>query len=369
MPAWIYVVSGLLILTMMVYLYILLHPVFGGRPSQSSREHIHRSKNRAAGRFVNQLETSVSSSLSANLSILYDMIAGGPGRRPRHPLNVVSYSPAAQPASEPRVTWFGHSALLLELDGKRIFLDPMLGRSPSPTSIAGGKRYSNKLPCEAEDFPELDAVILSHDHYDHLDYATILKLRNKVRRFFVPLGVSAHLERWGISPERIEELDWWEETDFEGIRLACTPARHFSGRSLTRNTTLWCSWVLHGQQARIFYSGDSGYGPHFAEIGTEYGPFDLTLMECGQYDQRWASIHMMPEETVQAHLDVRGAVMMPIHWAAFTLALHPWTEPVERARSEAARREVKIITPRIGETVRVGGQQEHIGTAWWREAE
>lgn len=369
MPTFIYVVSAILILIMIVYLYILLHPIFGGKPTPQSLERINRSRNRAKGKFVNQVETSVNNSLKGNLSILFEMIKGGPGRRPRHPLNVVPYSPSSGPSSEAKVTWFGHSALLLELDGKRIFLDPMLGRAPSPTPLVGGKRYSNKLPCEIEDLPELDAVILSHDHYDHLDYVTVLKLRDKVRRFFVPLGVAAHLKRWGVSPERIEEYDWWEEAEFEGIRLVCTPARHFSGRSLTSNTTLWCSWVLHGQQARIFYSGDSGYGPHFAEIGAKYGPFDLTLMECGQYDQRWASIHMMPEETVQAHLDVRGAVMMPIHWAAFTLALHPWTEPVERARNEAAKREVAMITPRIGETIRAGKKQEHIRTAWWREAE
>ncbi|RUT33516.1 MBL fold metallo-hydrolase [Paenibacillus zeisoli] len=369
MATWMYVVSAILILIMIVYLYILLHPIFGGKPSPQSLEHINRSKNRLKGKFVNLIETSVDHSLKGNLSILIDMIKGGPGRRPRNPLNVVPYSPSPGPSSEAKVTWFGHSALLLELDGKRIFLDPMLGRAPSPTPIAGGKRYSDKLPCEAEDLPELDAVILSHDHYDHLDYVTILKLRDKVRRFFVPLGVAAHLERWGVSPERIEEYDWWEEAEFEGIRLVCTPARHFSGRSLTSNTTLWCSWVLHGEQARIFYSGDSGYGPHFAEIGAKYGPFDLTLMECGQYDQRWASIHMMPEQTVQAHLDVRGAVMMPIHWAGFTLALHPWTEPVERAGREAAKREVEMITPRIGETVMVGGKQERVQTTWWRQAE
>ncbi|WP_068621110.1 MBL fold metallo-hydrolase [Paenibacillus tuaregi] len=369
MNVWLAIAIVLIIVVVTVYLYIRLHPIFGGRPSEETRKRMNQSGHYSKGKFINLLETSVDHGLKNTFSILRDMLKKDVGRRPAKPLKVVPYTSSSNPPETAAVTWFGHSALLLELDGKRIFLDPMLGRAPSPTPIVGGKRYSDRLPCEIDELPELDAVILSHDHYDHLDFVSILKLRDKVKTFFVPLGVAAHLERWGVHPGRIREYDWGEEGDLDGIRLVCTPARHFSGRSLSGNSTLWCSWAIHGREARIFYSGDSGYGPHFAEIGRKYGPFDLTLMECGQYDPRWASIHMVPEESVQAHEDVRGHVMLPIHWGAFTLALHPWTEPVERARVEAARRGVVLTTPRIGETVRLGPGAEYPSSTWWRTAD
>ncbi|MBD2843865.1 MBL fold metallo-hydrolase [Paenibacillus sp. IB182496] len=268
-----------------------------------------------------------------------------------------------------RVTWFGHSALLVELDGKTLLLDPMLGRAPSPVPWVGGRRYSAGLPAEPEQLPPIDAVILSHDHYDHLDYGTIRKLRHKVKHYYVPLGVGAHLRRWGVAEARITELDWWQEADADGLRLACTPAQHFSGRSLTdRGRTLWCSWVIAGAEQRLFFSGDSGYGAHFREIGERYGPFDLTMMECGQYDPRWADIHMLPEQTVQAQLDVRGKAMIPVHWGAFTLALHSWTDPVERVLRAAAEHELAVATPRIGETVEAGAEAYPM-TPWWIEAE
>ncbi|MNC27019.1 Beta-lactamase superfamily domain protein [compost metagenome] len=184
--------------------------------------------------------------------------------------------------------------------------------------------------------------------------------------FIVPLGVGAHLKRWGISGERIREFDWWDEISFAGLTLTSAPARHFSGRSLLdRNTTLWCSWIIQGGHAKIFFSGDSGYGPHFAAIGQKYGPFDLTLMECGQYDPRWADIHMMPEQTVQAQIDLQGKLMIPIHWGAFTLAMHDWTDPVERVLRAAKQHGLRLATPRIGEPVHVGAKT-YPSSPWWR---
>lgn len=368
-----FILTALLVVIMLLVLFLNYYPVFGGKPGEQTLVRMKQSPHYSKGKFENTLPSSTAMSLREGLALLLEFARGNklasPGRAltvERIPPQSLRESDAGQAAGTAKVIWFGHSALLVELDGKKLLLDPMLGRAPSPVPWIGGQRFSDVLPIEIDDLPPIDAVLLSHDHYDHLDYGTIKRLKDKVGRFFVPLGVAAHLERWGVAPDRIEEFHWWEETVWEGIGLACTPARHFSGRGMTgRNGTLWCSWVLHGREARIFFSGDSGYGPHFSQIGEQYGPFDLTLMECGQYDRRWAPIHMMPEESVQAHLDVKGDLMIPIHWGAFRLAMHDWRDPVERAVKKAAELRTKIATPRIGETVPIG-TGTYPTDAWWR---
>jgi L-ascorbate metabolism protein UlaG (beta-lactamase superfamily) len=333
---WI-IIAAVFALTLAVYLVLVFYPAFGGRMTNVERAKLQKSSNYRQKKFVNIIPTSLSMNFSDNDSVMKEML-GGPSKRPTRPIEVMKWEPQGEGARQPRVTWLGHSALLLELDGKTILLDPMLGKAPSPFPAVGGKRYSSELPVRIEDLPPIDAIILSHDHYDHLDFGSILRLKSKVRQFFVPLGVAKHLIRWGVDPSAVKDCDWWEERTWEGLRLACTPARHFSGRALhDRNATLWCSWVIESTEARIFFSGDSGYGPHFAEIGQKYRPFVLTLMECGQYDPRWASIHMIPEETVQANRDLQGKVMIPIHWGAFTLLVHDWRDRWQRHRNEACR--------------------------------
>ena len=227
------------------------------------------------------------------------------------------------------------------------------------------QRFST-LPIEAEDLPPIDAVLLSHDHYDHLDYPSILKLKEKVGHFFVPLGLGSHLKHWGLAESKITELDWWQEIQFFNLTFVCTPAQHFSGRGLSdRNKTLWASWVILTDKTRLFFSGDSGYFDGFTKIGNQYGPFDICLLECGQYNERWQEIHMMPEETLQAHLDLKGKILIPIHWGAFNLALHTWTEPPERLLKAArAHPEVIISTPIIGQTVNLSAPIPQ--TTWWR---
>ncbi|MFC5701405.1 MBL fold metallo-hydrolase [Cohnella faecalis] len=306
-------------------------------------------------------------SFKTMMGVMAEMLKGSPNRKPRKALPADTFNPLLlQNKNQAKAIWFGHSALLLQMNGLTLLLDPMFGSAPSPFPLLGGKRYGGKLPFEIEELPEIDAIILSHDHYDHLDYGSIKKLQKKVRRFFVPLGVGAHLERWGVSRERITEADWWDEAEFEGLKLVCAPARHFSGRSVNdRLSTLWCSWVIDGGGTKVFFSGDSGYGPHFKQIGERFGPFDLTLMECGQYDERWSLIHMMPEETVQAHLDVGGKLMIPIHWGAFTLAVHDWTDPVERVLRKAEQSGADVATPRIGQAVTIGAP-EYPTSPWWR---
>jgi L-ascorbate metabolism protein UlaG (beta-lactamase superfamily) len=299
-------------------------------------------------------------------TILKDFIKNNPKRRPNKPITIehITLLPM-QDIEQTKVSWFGHSTLFLEMEGKRILLDPHFSNYPSPFPLFGGKRFSEVLPIEPKKLPPINIVILSHDHYDHLDYHSIMQ--HKTSLFCVPLGVGSRLERWGVESKKIREFEWWNQWDFLGIKLACTPASHFSGRSLfDRNKSLWCSWVIAGQQTRVFFSGDGGYGSHFKQIGKKYGPFDLTLMECGQYDERWSTMHMMPEETIQANIDIKGNIMIPIHWGAFSLAFHDWTEPIERVIKAAIKRQVNITTPQIGEAV-IAGSTTYPTSTWWRK--
>ncbi|ASS73688.1 hypothetical protein CIG75_00985 [Tumebacillus algifaecis] len=363
---WVFLIIVVSVVLLLL-LFLKFYPTMGGKASKAKLHRFSQSNNYQGGKFINHLPTGMDVSATTMLSILRDYSKGNRNVKPRHPLPMTAWetrSTAGEGTAS--VRWFGHSALLVELDGKTLLLDPMFGKIASPLPPFGTKRYKGELSINLEDFPEIDAVLLSHDHYDHLDYGSIRRLKDKVGTFIVPLGVGSHLERWGVAPEKIQEHDWWEEASFAGLKLVCTPARHLSGRGLTDNSaTLWCSWVIIGEQAKLYFSGDSGYGPHFQQIGEQYGPFDLTLMECGQYDPRWSAIHMMPEETVQAHLDVRGNVLLPIHWAGFTLALHDWTDPIERVTNAAQAQGVVISTPKIGEAVSFPAS-EYPASHWWR---
>lgn len=301
------------------------------------------------------------------LTILRDIIKGRPGRMPKEPIPIQHIDSLPSPAEKTiKAIWFGHSTVLLEVEGKRLLLDPTFANAPSPFPFIGGKRFSKVLPIELGRLLPVDIVLLSHDHYDHLDYKTIMRLKDKTGMFCVPAGVGRRLEQWGISRDKIKELTWWQEINCAGLTLACTPSRHFSGRSMfDRNKTLWCSWSIVGQEKKVFFSGDGGYGAHFRQIGRKYGPFDLTLMECGQYDARWADIHMLPEQSVQAHIDLDGELLLPIHWAAFSLAFHSWTDPVERALKAAEEHQIQITTPKIGEAVLLDAAQ-YPAARWWR---
>jgi L-ascorbate metabolism protein UlaG (beta-lactamase superfamily) len=264
------------------------------------------------------------------------------------------------------VRWLGHSTLIIEIEGKRILTDPIWSERASPVQFAGPKRFTPPL-IPLDELPPIDAVVISHDHYDHLDTATIEALKDHVE-FFVPLGIGAHLESWGVDPERIHEMDWWEEAKIGGLRVVCTPARHFSGRSLRdRNHTLWASWSIIGEKRRAFFSGDTGLFPELSEIGERLGPFDITMIETGAYNQRWANMHMGPEQAVIAHRALRGKILLPIHWGLFNLALHSWVEPAERLRVVARRDGDLIAQPRPGVllTMQLPVPQEK----WWPDVE
>lgn len=305
--------------------------------------------------------------LEIMFTILRDLLKGRQKRTPEGPIPISYIDTLLRPESNTaKAIWFGHSTVLLEIEGKRLLLDPVFSEYPSPFPFIGGKRFSKAVPIELDQLLPVDIVLVSHDHYDHLDYETIMQIKGKTDLFCVPAGVGRRLEKWGIDQGKIKEFDWWKEADCAGLTLACTPAQHFSGRSMfDRNKTLWCSWAIIGQENKVFFSGDGGYGSHFRQIGKKYGPFDLTLMECGQYDERWAAIHMLPEQTVQAHLDVAGKLLLPIHWGAFSLAFHAWTDPVERALKSAKEHQVRITTPRIGEAI-FADVANYPAARWWR---
>lgn len=285
--------------------------------------------------------------------IMREMFSAGIDRTPAAPLHTVKTDLKTLPAHRASLVWFGHSSYLLTLGGKRILIDPVFSKRSSPVQYAGVKAYDMTTPYTVEDFPDIDIVIITHDHYDHLDYGSIQKLKMKAGVFVTALGVGSHLEHWGIAPDRIHEFDWWDGAEIlPGFKLTATPARHFSGRGLTRNQTLWTSFVLQAPGYTLYLGGDSGYdAAAFKKIGEVFGAFDLALLECGQYDEKWPDIHMQPEQTVQASKDLNAKVLMPVHWGKFTLALHPWREPVRRAEKRAQELGVKITTPRIGEVV------------------
>lgn len=289
-------------------------------------------------------------------------------RRPDQDLPVVATDPSLfdrPPLSGLRVTWLGHSTALVELEGVRVLLDPMWGPRASPSRSVGPARFYAP-PLALPDLPRLDAIVFSHDHYDHLDEMTVTALRGMECPFVAPLGVGAHLEHWGVPAERIMEMDWWEELKLGDLTLACVPARHFSGRGLRRNATLWCGWALLGRERRLFYSGDSSYFDGFRAIGARYGPFDAGLFECGAYDPAWPDVHLGPEQAVQACKDSGARLFIPMHWGTFDLAMHGWTEPVERLLVAARAAGLAVAVPRPGQSLEPSNPPPL--ERWWPDA-
>jgi len=266
-----------------------------------------------------------------------------------------------------RITWLGHAAILVEIEGYRILTDPNFSERASPFRWLGPKRF-HPVPIATDKLPVLDAIVISHDHYDHLDYDTIRKLAPRTRHFYVPLGVGSHLRSWGVDSNKITELDWWQEAKLDNaITLAPTPAQHFSGRGLfSRNTTLWASWVILGKHHRVYFSGDTGMFDGFKDIGKRYGPFDYTLMHIGAYSDEWPKVHMTPEEAVQAHKQIGGKVFVPIHWGTFRLAFHDWNDPAERLYQEARKQKLLYVIPMAGQSFH-NPQLPPVKT-WWRDA-
>lgn len=282
--------------------------------------------------------------------------------QPAAPLPVSVGDTTDLPPAGDHLTWYGHSALRLETGGKTILLDPMLGDWVAPVPFLG-HRFPYKDYNPLAGFGTIDLVVYSHDHYDHLDYDTLVKIKDRVRHYLCPLGVGAHLRAWGISDDCITELDWWQTTELAGCRFTATPARHFSGRSPgTRNKSLWAGFAIATPNHKIYFGGDSGYGRHFTAIGERLGPFDLTMLDSGQYHARWQNVHMHPEEALRANRDLGGKNLLPIHWGAFALSDHPWVDPIERIT--AADEDGVVISPMVGQRFALD-ELDQARKKWW----
>ena len=335
-----------------------------------------RSPNYQDGVFVNvDPATAINLEGEQRSLLLRQLVGARVVTRPEKPIPLAVPPKVDTTPLDLAVSWYGHATALVEVDGYRVLTDPIWSRRCSPSRTVGPERM-HEVPVPLEALPALDAVIISHDHYDHLDMDTIVALAKSQRApFVVPLGVGAHLRKWHIPEHRIVELDWHESHTIGDLTLVCTPARHFSGRLLTRNTTLWASWVIIGPRHRAFFGGDTGYTKSFAEIGKDHGPFDVSLLPVGAYHPAWPDIHMNPEEAVRAHLDVAEAgkgLLLPIHWATFRLAPHPWAEPIERLLAAADPAGVEVVVPRPGERVdaatrtRLAADPASTFDPWWQ---
>lgn len=319
-----------------------------------------------AGRFRNQAPRHALG-LARTVAVFWKFATGRKpvGTVPGGPIAVRPLARADLLAAPDMSLWrLGHSTVLLKLSGGFWLTDPVFSERASPVRFAGPRRF-HAPPIAIDDLPPITGVVLSHDHYDHLDHAAIRALAPRVAHFVAPLGVGDRLIAWGVPAHKVQQLDWWQGTAIAGVELVATPAQHFSGRGLSDgNRTLWASWVLRAQGRRVFFSGDSGYFSGFRAIGERYGPFDLTLMETGAYNEDWPDVHMQPEQSLQAHLDVRGRQLLPIHNGTFDLSMHPWNEPFDRIEALAGQQGIPLLTPAMGERVDIAAPAAT--PRWWR---
>lgn len=339
---------------------------FGGKPTAADIERYRQSPNWKDGKFQNEEETIMSVSFWEIPVVIYKQLTNTKGRFPEKPLPVAPFDKEAFLADQSafKFAWYGHSALLMRIEAQTILIDPMLGDNVTPIAPAKSPRFSENTLALIDDFPEIDLMIISHDHYDHLDLDSILKLREKTHQYFVTLGVKRHLVKWGVDPTKIKEFDWWDQHSFANIKITSTPTRHFSGRGLTdRAKSFWGGWAFQTENNNIWFSGDGGYGKHFKEIGERLGPFDFAFMESGQYNEKWRMIHMFPDESVQAALDANVKLAMPVHWGGFTLAQHSWKEPAEEFLQYCKEHKLNYFFPKLGELVDPFTSERK--EAWW----
>ncbi len=342
--------------------------VLGAAPTGERLARIERSPNYRDGAFQNPVPTTIGT--TSMPALLRRQFGGKEQRVPPAAIPIVPRtreSFAEPPASGLRVTWLGHSTTFIEIDGYRVLVDPVFGKRASPSQLVGPRRF-HPPPLPLREMPALDAVIITHDHYDHLDAAVVHALARSGAQdrlqWITTLGVGAHLERWGVPAAKITELDWTDTAHVGSVRMTAQPARHFSGRTMKRDRTLWASWVIAGPVHRVFHSGDTGYFDAFGDVGAKFGPFDMSMIKIGAYDPMWPDIHLTPEDAVRVHALVSGGLLLPIHWGTFNLAFHAWDEPPERLLQALGGVEVRVAIPRPGESVEPSAPPEL--DTWWR---
>lgn len=356
---------GLLVTILLVALiFTRISPVFGQRPTVVQQKRYLKFPYFKAPRFNNIIKPLIDSTLP---DYQQSHAPTNPNKRPKItlPVHKIDSKQLLKHPSKTRITWFGHSTLLFEFPKQLVLVDPMFSPYASPVQGVGSKRFQAELPLKLEDWPPVDTIVITHDHYDHLDYRSIKELKGKTKRFIVPAGVGAHLEKWGVSPSKIKEMGWWEELQLDGVKFIFTPTHHYSGRALNdRFHSLWGGWILDTTEERFFVSGDGGFGTHFKYIGTKYGPFDLAFIECGQYSRNWPQNHLFPPQSIQAALDVRAKIAMPIHWGSFALGFHDWNSPAERFTELALAQNLPVLVPEIGASFDL--EQQPALSYWWR---
>jgi L-ascorbate metabolism protein UlaG (beta-lactamase superfamily) len=356
----------LIVITLGVLVF-LRQPQFGAAPTGVRLERMRKSKHYKGDQFENISPTPQLTEGYTIGQVLFEFLfKKGINQIPSHPIPYVKTNLHDLPIDQDVLVWFGHSSYYFQLEGKRFIVDPVLSGSASPlpwtnTAFKGANMYT------ADDIPPIDVLIITHDHYDHIDYKTLRKLQHKVKQVVTGLGVGAHLERWGYSSTSITECDWYDTiTPVPGFTFYTIPARHFSGRSFKRNVTLWVSFLIETATFKLYVGGDSGYDTHFAEIGKKYGPIDLAVLENGQYDVKWKYIHFKPAEVLQAARDMRAVRMMPVHSGKFKMANHAWDEPLSMITELNEAFPIPLVTPRIGEVVRLRDERQHFSN-WWEE--
>ncbi len=339
---------------------------FGKNPTGERLERVRQSPHYRDGAFHNLEPTPLTLQNGKFLKALREYWSRPPNTQPSGELPVVKTDLRRVVSEEPVIVWLGHSSYFIRSRDFSILVDPVLCGYAAPFSFMG-RSFPGTDFCTAQDLPDVDLLILTHDHYDHLDHDTMLHLRTRTKRVVTPLGVGSHLEYWGFEPDKITELDWWEDVSItDEVHITAAPSRHFSGRGVfRRNQTLWASFVLKLHGHRLYLGGDSGYHAQFSDIGRQFGPFDLALLDSAQYHEAWPHVHMAPEQTVQAAVDLDARVLLPVHWGKFTLSMHPWNEPVERVLAAADEVQLPVTTPRIGQVCPVGG--ELCREVWWVE--
>jgi L-ascorbate metabolism protein UlaG (beta-lactamase superfamily) len=361
---FVYLLIVLIVLVIAVYLF-MRQSSFGQIATGERLQLIKRSPNYRDGSFQNQHFTpTMTEGVSYSKVMKEFFFDKNPRSKPAKELPSQKINLHTLAADKNVLVWFGHSSYFIQVDGKKILVDPVFSGNASPVKFTT-KSYPGSDVYTVNDIPEVDYLFISHDHWDHLDYPTILALQPKIKKIITGLGTAAHFERWGVDMNHINEKDWNEAFELDkGFIVNTLPARHFSGRGFTRNQSLWMSFALTTPTMKLYLGGDSGYDTHFAEIGKNLGPFDLAILECGQYNQNWKYIHMMPEELIQAGIDLQAKKILPVHWAKFTLGQHAWDEPIIRVTAEAKKKNFPVWHPMIGQEVNLSSDTNNF-THWW----